>query len=75
MKARRDAAFAAQLCVRAVNLVFGAGGGTALYETSPLERAWRDVNAGIAQITLQWDIVGPAFGRVELGLPSGLAGV
>lgn len=75
VKARRDAAFAAQLCVRAINLVFGAGGGTALYETSPLERAWRDVNAGIAQITLQWDIVGPAFGRVELGLPSGLAGV
>lgn len=75
VKARRDAAFAAQLCVRAVDLVFGAGGGTALYETSPLERAWRDVHAGIAQITLQWDIVGPACGRVELGLPSGLAGV
>jgi len=75
VKARRDAAFAAQLCVRAVDIVFAAGGGTALYETSPLERAWRDVHAGVAQITLQWDIVGPASGRVELGLPSGLPGV
>ena len=75
VKARRDAAFAAQLCVRAVDLVFACGGGTALYETSPIERCWRDVHAGIAQITLQWDIVGPACGRVALGLPSGLAGV
>lgn len=75
VKARRDAAFAAQLCVRAVDLVFAAGGGAALYETGSIERAWRDVHAGVAQITLQWDIVGPASGRVELGLPSGLAGV
>jgi 3-hydroxy-9,10-secoandrosta-1,3,5(10)-triene-9,17-dione monooxygenase len=74
-RARRDAAFAAQLCVRAVDLVFASGGGTALFESSPIERAWRDVHAGVAQITLQWDIAGPAWGRVALGLPSGLPGV
>lgn len=75
VRARRDAAFVAQLCVRAVDLVFASGGGTALFESSPIERAWRDVHAGVAQITLQWDIAGPAWGRVALGLPSGLAGV
>ena len=75
VRARRDAAFASQLCVRAVDLVFASGGGTVLFESSPIERAWRDVHAGVAQITLQWDIAGPAWGRVALGLPSGIPGV
>jgi 3-hydroxy-9,10-secoandrosta-1,3,5(10)-triene-9,17-dione monooxygenase len=74
-KLRRDASFCSQLCVRAIDLLFAAAGGTALYEKNHIERAWRDVHAGSAQIVLQWDMVGPAAGRVELGLPSGLAGV
>ncbi len=75
VKARRDAAYCARCCVEAIDLVFDAAGGSALYSSNPLQRAWRDIHAGAANFTLQWDVVGPAYGRVMLGLPSGLPGL
>lgn len=74
-KVRRDAAYCATLCVEAIDLIFAAGGGSALYTSNPLQRAWRDIHAGAANFTLQWDVVGPAYGRILLGLPSGLPGL
>jgi hypothetical protein len=50
-------------------------GGSALFERNPLQRVWRDVHGGSAHIVFQWDVHGVAFGRVELGLPSGLPGM
>lgn len=73
-KVRRDTAYCAGLCVEAIDLIFAAGGGSALYSNNPIQRAWRDIHAGAANFTLQWDVVGPAYGRILLGLPSGLAG-
>ena len=64
---RRDHAYIARLCVGATNTVFEAGGGHALYDTSPLQRAHRDVHAGSHQIALLWDTVAELYGRLRVG--------
>ena len=72
---RRDSAFAARLVVQAMDDVFAGCGGAGLSEGSMIQRMWRDVHAGAAQFGLQWDVSGPAYGRVRLGLPSGMPGL
>ncbi len=72
---RRDSAFAARLVVRAMDDVFAGSGGAGLSESGLVQRMWRDVHAGAAQFGLQWDVSGPAYGRVRLGLPSGMPGL
>ncbi|MGH7047992.1 MAG: hypothetical protein ACREE2_16560, partial [Stellaceae bacterium] len=66
---RRDGAFAATLCTRAVDILFSASGGGAIYAQNPIQRAFRDVHAANAHYTLTWDVNGAIFGRVALGLP------
>ncbi|MBV9552470.1 MAG: acyl-CoA dehydrogenase [Alphaproteobacteria bacterium] len=66
---RRDGAFAATLCTKAVDLLFAATGGGAIYARNPLQRAFRDVHAANAHYVLNWDINGAMYGRVALGLP------
>ena len=75
VRLRRDSAFAARLIVQAMDQVFAGCGGAGIYESSAVQRLWRDVHAGAAQFGLQWDVSGPAYGRVRLGLPSGLPGL
>jgi 3-hydroxy-9,10-secoandrosta-1,3,5(10)-triene-9,17-dione monooxygenase len=65
---RRDGAYAATLCTRAVDVLFGATGGGAIYARNPLQRAFRDVHAANAHYVLNWDINGAMYGRVTLGL-------
>ncbi len=67
---RRDGAFSTQLCVRAIDALYAAGGGGALYKSSPLERAFRDVHAAASHISMSFDVAGTTYGRVVLGLPS-----
>jgi len=74
-KIRRDVSYLASLAAEAIDLLFTAAGGSALYLSNPLQRAWRDIHAGVGNFTLQWDAVGPAYGRILLGLPSGLPGM
>jgi len=66
---RRDAAFAARLCTRAVDVVFGAAGGAAIYQANPLQRAFRDIHAAHAHFAVNWDANAITYGRVALGLP------
>src|SRR6266851_1392330 len=66
---RRDGAFAATLCTKAVDLLFTATGGAAIYERNPIQRAFRDVHAANAHYVLTWDVNGAIYGRVALGLP------
>ena len=66
---RRDGAFAATLCTRAVDILFSASGGSAIYAQNPIQRAFRDVHAANAHYTLTWDVNGAIYGRVALGLP------
>ena len=66
---RRDGAFTAGLCERAVDVLFKAGGGGALFDDHPLQRAFRDVHAATAHISMIWEPQATTFGRVALGLP------
>jgi 3-hydroxy-9,10-secoandrosta-1,3,5(10)-triene-9,17-dione monooxygenase len=66
---KRDGAFAATLCTRAVDLLFSATGGGAIYARNPIQRAFRDVHAANAHYNLNWDVNGAIYGRVALGLP------
>jgi 3-hydroxy-9,10-secoandrosta-1,3,5(10)-triene-9,17-dione monooxygenase len=65
---RRDGAYAATLCTKAVDLLFQATGGGAIYARNPLQRAFRDIHAANAHYVLNWDINGAMYGRVALGL-------
>jgi 3-hydroxy-9,10-secoandrosta-1,3,5(10)-triene-9,17-dione monooxygenase len=67
---RRDGAFSAGLCERAVDVLVKAGGGGALFDDHPLQRAFRDVHAATAHISIIWEPQATTFGRVALGLPS-----
>jgi alkylation response protein AidB-like acyl-CoA dehydrogenase len=66
---RRDVAYGAQLCRRAANTLFELAGASNIYDSSDIQRLWKDSNAAAAHATLQWD--GPAltYGRALLGLP------
>jgi 3-hydroxy-9,10-secoandrosta-1,3,5(10)-triene-9,17-dione monooxygenase len=66
---RRDGAFSAGLCERAVDVLFKAGGGGALFDDHPLQRAFRDLHAATAHISMIWEPQATTFGRVALGLP------
>jgi 3-hydroxy-9,10-secoandrosta-1,3,5(10)-triene-9,17-dione monooxygenase len=69
---RRDGAFAATLCTKAVDLLFTASGGAGIYETNPMQRAFRDIHAANAHFALSWDPNGATYGRVALGLTDGV---
>lgn len=64
---RRDAAFAAQLARHAVDLLFDASGGAALFLVHPAQRALRDIRAACAHIGLNWDAAASLYGRVAMG--------
>jgi len=66
---RRDGAFSAELCERAVDVLFKAGGGGALFDDHPLQRSFRDMHAATAHISMIWEPQAATFGRVALGLP------
>jgi len=67
---RRNGAYAASLCVRAVDLLFTGAGGGGLYDTNPLQRAFRDVHAATAHVSQVWDVAASLYGKVALGLPA-----
>jgi 3-hydroxy-9,10-secoandrosta-1,3,5(10)-triene-9,17-dione monooxygenase len=66
---RRDGAFGANLCERAVDVLFKASGGGAIFDHHPLQRAFRDVHAATSHISMVWEAQATTFGRVALGLP------
>ena len=57
------------MCTKAVELVFTASGGAAVYLDQPIQRAFRDVHAANAHYALSWDVNGTLWGRLALGLP------
>ncbi len=65
---RRDQAYMTKLCIRAVNRLFEASGGHALFDSSAIQRFHRDVHAASHHIALSWTAVAEQYGRVRLGL-------
>jgi 3-hydroxy-9,10-secoandrosta-1,3,5(10)-triene-9,17-dione monooxygenase len=67
---RRNGAYAATLCLRAVERLHPLAGASSLHEHHPYQRAVRDVHAVSAHIALTWDVQGANYGGVLLGHPS-----
>ncbi|HUY19967.1 MAG TPA: acyl-CoA dehydrogenase family protein [Candidatus Binataceae bacterium] len=65
---RRDLAYAALSCMRAVDVIHQASGAHGLFEEFPIQRAFRDVHAINAHAALRWDSNGLQSGRLALGL-------
>jgi 3-hydroxy-9,10-secoandrosta-1,3,5(10)-triene-9,17-dione monooxygenase len=68
---RRNKNFAARLCVQAVNRLFEASGGGAIFESAAIQRLHRDAHAAAHHQGLNWDAAAEEFGRQALGLPPG----
>lgn len=68
-RARRDQVAATERCINAIALLFKNSGGHALKTGNPIERAWRDGNAGsvhAANDTERWLAM---YGKFAFGLP------
>jgi 3-hydroxy-9,10-secoandrosta-1,3,5(10)-triene-9,17-dione monooxygenase len=66
---RWDITRAADRSVRAVDRLFEAAGGRAIFLDNPIQRAWRDVHAIRAHAGNNLEKAAAIFGRSELGLP------
>ncbi|HEY2592754.1 MAG TPA: acyl-CoA dehydrogenase family protein [Chloroflexota bacterium] len=69
-KCRRDNAFIAQSCRKAVSMLYEECGGSGLYESSDLQRLWRDTAAASAHHGLTWDWHAVGWSKAILGLPT-----
>jgi len=65
---RRNQAYVAKLAVRAVDRLFEASGGHALYDSSPMQRFHRDAHAASHHFGLSWEPIAEEYGRIRLGL-------
>ena len=65
---KRNACYAAQLAMSAVQRLFNAAGASALYMDNPLQRQFRDVYAASAHHALDWESAAAAYGRFRLGV-------
>ena len=63
---RRDKAFVARLCVRAVNRLFEASGARAMLASDPMQRFHRDAHGASHHAALGWDAAAEYFGRQAL---------
>jgi 3-hydroxy-9,10-secoandrosta-1,3,5(10)-triene-9,17-dione monooxygenase len=68
IQGKRNAAYAAQLSIAAVQRLFNAAGGRALYTDNAMQRMLRDCYAAAAHHSLMWDTAAAAYGRGLLGI-------
>lgn len=64
----RNWAYAAQTARYAVTRIFEFAGGSGIYDTSELQRIWRDVNSAAQHYAFIWDAAMTNFGRALMGL-------
>jgi alkylation response protein AidB-like acyl-CoA dehydrogenase len=65
-----QAAYAAELCRRAVSRLFAGSGAHAIYDSTPLQAAFRNVNVGAQHASIDFDTSGELYGRMRLSLLS-----
>jgi alkylation response protein AidB-like acyl-CoA dehydrogenase len=68
---RRDIAYIAYLCTRAVDRLFASAGGSAIYLSADAQRQFRDIHAAGGHISLSWDVSGTNYGKVIFGVAPG----
>jgi len=64
---RRDGAFAAQMCIQAVDILMNIAGSSGIYQTSEMQRLFRDTHAAAAHVMFSFDLQGTMFGQRALG--------
>jgi len=64
---RRDGAFAAQMCIQAVDILMNIAGSGGIYQTSEMQRLFRDTHAAAAHVMFSFDLQGTMFGQRALG--------
>jgi 3-hydroxy-9,10-secoandrosta-1,3,5(10)-triene-9,17-dione monooxygenase len=69
MRAGRDATYAVRLCVEVVDTCMQFAGGSALFESSDIQKGWRDVHGTSAHYGFNTDFQFGTYGRSLLGLP------
>jgi 3-hydroxy-9,10-secoandrosta-1,3,5(10)-triene-9,17-dione monooxygenase len=65
---RRAQAYSSKLAQDAVTDVMGAMGAGGLFLDQPIQRYWRDVQAGAAHFGINWDAMRIMCGQFALGL-------
>ena len=65
---RRDMAYVAVLCMRAADRLFQAVGAAGLFDGNDMRRHHADIRAISVHYINSWDISGPIYGQVALGL-------
>lgn len=71
---RLAATDATRRAAAAVDLMYGAGGGSSIHESSPLQRVFRDVHVA-TQHAMVSERTYEVLGRMSLGLPTDTAGL
>ncbi len=68
VQGKRNACYAAQLCLNAVQRLYNIAGGRALYSESVLNRQFRDCFAAAAHHSLVWESAAIDYGKHVLGV-------
>ena len=68
--AKWQAAYAAELCRRAVTRMFSASGAHAVYAPSALQTAFRNINVGAQHASIDFDSSAELYGRARIGVSS-----
>ncbi len=70
VRAKWQAAYAAELCRRAVDRMFAGSGAHAVYAPSALQAAFRNINVGTQHASIDFDNSAELYARARLGLSS-----
>jgi 3-hydroxy-9,10-secoandrosta-1,3,5(10)-triene-9,17-dione monooxygenase len=66
---RRDAFFSVRMCLEAVDILMGVSGSSGLYNTSIVQRLFRDAHTANAHQMFSTDTQGAIFGQYALATP------
>jgi len=67
LRFKRNLAYAVNLCTEAVDMLHAMAGANGLYETSPLERIFRDAHSLAGHISFSFDAQASGWGLAALG--------
>ena len=67
LRAKRNVAFAVQLCTEAVDSLHGMAGARGIYDHYPIQRLFRDAHSLMGHIAFSWDAQASPWGLVALG--------
>ena len=66
LRVKWQVAYAAELCRRAAARMFTGAGAHAVYEPSPLQTAFRNINVGAQHASIDFDTTAEQYGRLKL---------